>query len=944
MIDWADAMVVMITGSVALAIIGVGGRGLPRRWLVLAMVGMLLLLSGFGVVLLLGRLGSSWGFSGAIAGPLTAIGVSLLIWVLAFGVVGYGRLRQREEGLKASNRLLEGELERALLDRREAIWREERLLSALDHHTIVSLADAEGRILSVNRKFQEVSQYGENELIGQDYRKLQSGLEPEEFFREMGETLRVGRVWHGSYANRRKDGTLCWLESTIVPLPDESGRPFQYIAMQTDITRQKEAEEELIRQHSRLEEKVRKRTADLAIARDEALAANKAKSVFLATMSHEIRTPLNVVLGMLELMRQESLGPREGEYVQVAYASGKRLQGLLNDVLDFSKIEAGRLELDHRDFDLRRVIDEVTLGLAHLAQGRGVSLTAFVPVGMPTRVWGDPDRLGQVFTNLLGNAIKFTPDRGSVELIAGLVERVAGGRIEYLFEIRDSGIGILPEKRQEIFQRFTQADSSTTRRYGGSGLGLSISKHLVTLMGGEIGVDDNPYAPSGSIFHFSVVLQEHPLGPGDAGIGLSLEGMDLLAVVDHGLQSDQLKDFLEHCGARFRHVLTLVEAEALLREAGAAGWSYPLVIVNVDHLGEMWEELGRLRHDLLAKSRVLLLIGRMDRGFDQAEALPGMPACLQKPFSLDQLAEVVARLLGRRGRMLALDAGEGASSGGLEPPGHWRQARILVVDDQTANLKVARGMLSYLGCDPARVAVATNGLQAVERYQQGDLDLIFMDCQMPVLDGAQATRAIREWELAGERQRVAVVAFSADNTTESRRFCREAGMDGFLAKPITLEDLKGALQRHLPGSVKAVTTERLAPAPAPLKISHSYSRQLDVAAAMEGIGLPAANHQEVAEVILEQLPEVFRALERDVAGENPEGARANTHALKGSMATVIFSELKIPAERLYREVRAGSWHEAKGTLAEIRAIFAPIRRALKSHIDGKTGPGGNRLR
>ncbi|MBF0418218.1 MAG: hypothetical protein HQL86_08220, partial [Magnetococcales bacterium] len=299
----------------------------------------------------------------------------------------------------------------------------------------------------------------------------------------------------------------------------------------------------------------------------QALSESRAKSEFLAIMSHEIRTPMNVVLGMLELLREAPLDYERREQVRLAYGSGKTLLALIDNVLDFSKMEADRLELDEMDFDLRALVDESALILATLAHTKEIELTPFFPHGMPTAVRGDVNRLRQVFTNLLGNAIKFTPEYGSVELHGGPVGPGLDGRTEYLFEVRDTGPGVPMADRLRIFDMFARSEGHRVQGFPGTGLGLAISRRLVERMGGEIGVDDNPHASSGSIFHFTIQLQQQPPGVGVEPGRDQFTHLRVLCVEIDGLQRLFLEDVFELFGSRFDHVAEIETARSVLRNA-----------------------------------------------------------------------------------------------------------------------------------------------------------------------------------------------------------------------------------------------------------------------------------------------------------------------------------------------------------------------------------------
>ncbi|MBF0157809.1 MAG: response regulator, partial [Magnetococcales bacterium] len=540
-----------------------------------------------------------------------------------------------------------------------------------------------------------------------------------------------------------------------------------------------------------LEVQVQERTRDLAVARDEALAASQAKSLFLASMSHEIRTPLNVVLGMLEILHNGELKPAEREYVHLAHGSGKILLSVINDILDFSKVEAGRLTLERIPFDLRELVDETARILSPLAHDKKIELTAFVPSSLPSSVVGDPGRLRQILVNLLGNAIKFTPVGGTVELYGGPVVR-GDGWVEYLFEIRDTGIGVPPEKREEIFLQFTQADSSTTRRFGGTGLGLAISRRLVGLMGGELGVDDNRASATGSVFHFSVVLEQGDPG-GVCPIGDPYARLEVLVLDSDGLLRVVLEDALTLRGARCVHAADAVSARRILVGALAEKRPYHLVVLNQRPGGDLRRDLSRLQEGDLGP-RFIILTDLLDQIWDQVSDFTGAYICLKKPINAERLLAAIAWLFEGTSVVAEIGATTGESGGRSRRAG---AVRILIVDDQAANLKVARSMLVSLGIAEGGIDTAIDGRQAVRLFQDRPYDLIFMDCQMPDMDGFETTRRIRAIEAGNGMVATPILALSADASAMGAERGREAGMNGFLVKPITLSELGLCLRDHL---------------------------------------------------------------------------------------------------------------------------------------------------
>lgn len=395
------------------------------------------------------------------------------ILMMVSAILLYGRFIGKKMRLQQEEReLLLGEI----LNQRRA----------LDEHSIVAVTDTKGTILQVNDLFCKISGYSKAELLGENHRLISSGYHPKEFWKEMYRTIGRGGIWHGEIQNKAKDGTLYWVDSTIYPVRNEQGKIKQYIALRSDITARKNAENVLI------------------AAREEALKANRIKSEFLANMSHEIRTPMNGILGMTNLALAESLSDTVRDYLQTAKISGEALLTIINDILDFSKIEAGKLSISPVPIKIHEIIERIIAVLENRVSEKDICLVTDISESVPKIIVCDEVRLGQIITNLVGNAIKFTPKCGGITLQVAL-ESCSDEIATLRFTVTDSGVGIPEESLSVIFEAFSQADGSTTRKFGGTGLGLSISKSLVEAMGGTIGVESRKGV--GSRFYFTIKAQ-----------------------------------------------------------------------------------------------------------------------------------------------------------------------------------------------------------------------------------------------------------------------------------------------------------------------------------------------------------------------------------------------------------------------------------------------------
>ncbi|MEO5349067.1 MAG: ATP-binding protein [Magnetococcus sp. YQC-3] len=780
----------------------------------------------------------------------------------------------------------------------ETLLLQETAINAVANAIVIT--DRAGAIQWANPAFTRSTGYTRDEVLGKNPRILKSGQQSADFYQHLWQTILSGQVWQGVFINKCKDGSVVHEEATITPVRDEQGDVSHFVAVKQDVTQRVLAEQALQE------------------AKRKAEAANQAKSNFLAIMSHEIRSPLNVVLGVLELLKESDVEQGYQEQIRLALGSGNMLMYLINDLLDHSKIEANQLVLDSIQFNVHTLLDEIIQGMAPLAHAKNIELTGFFYYSGTVTVVGDPNRLRQIFTNLIGNAIKFTPAGGIVECHGGPVSRAAG-HIEFLFEVRDTGIGIPVTERERIFERFVQANTATTRQYGGTGLGLSICRSIVQLMGGTIGIDDNMFAASGSIFHFTVRLLESLHLFSDPQTGMP-NGMRVLIVGSHGVQLAMLRTVLQGWKMRCEAIQSLQTAFAEMRSAATRGEPYALVIVNQWPGQNRPPELNELR-DIDPHSRFLLLTDQLDQGLDQAVELPGDTLCLKKPFNADQLASILNALL-------CSDQGRSPTPDPLstEPsPAVHRSAAVLVVDDQAANLTVALGMLVKLGCDRRRCVTVTTAQQAVERFQQESFDIVLMDCQMPVMDGYQATRLLRAWEQQQGHTPLPIIAFSADLTQMNRQRAEEAGMSDFLAKPLSIDRLRGILDKYLPlqGTASAPLIESTA-----LHGAEEMPNDPFVIRALQTLGLGDEDMPTVAQLIIDQLPQLLHTLERDLHNKQYEQVRATSHVLRGSILNTVFPEMKRQTNLLHRAVCNQAWREVSQQLERVRMAFSPIQEAL----------------
>ncbi|MBC7932629.1 MAG: PAS domain S-box protein [Rubrivivax sp.] len=802
----------------------------------------------------------------------------------------------------------------------ERKWAEEALRESEERYRrivnqasdIIYRMDTEGRFTFTNpTAARTMGLSSELELIGQHYLSV---IHPD--YREAAAKFYGRQLIHRltdtyyEFPAVARDGTEIWFGQSV-QLLTEGGHAVGFQAVARDITERKQLE------------------FDLVAARDTALESMRLKSEFLANMSHEIRTPMNGVIGMTGLLLDTELNAEQRDFAETIRTSGDSLLTIINDILDFSKIEAGKLQFEMLDFDLGNAVEGTVELLAERARDKKIELASLVYSDVPTALRGDPGRLRQVLTNLIGNAVKFT-EYGEV-IVRAEKEDETGEAVTVRFKVSDTGIGISEAARRNLFQAFVQADGSTTRKYGGTGLGLAISKQLVELMGGQIGVESEP--GKGSTFWFTARFDKQTSGTvAPQADVMSLDKLRAFIVDDNATNRKILSHQFNSWGMIHEEADSGARALELLRRAAAQGAPYDLAVLDLMMPGMDGFELARAIKDdpRIASVRLVLLTSYGQRGDGARSREMGVAAYLTKPVRQSQLFDCLTNVVSQAPLTTesATSSQHAASKvhtkHSLQETNKMSNKLILLAEDNVVNQKVAVRQLQKLGY---RADAVANGREALEALGRIAYDLVLMDCQMPEMDGYEATAEIRRRE--GDARHTPIVAMTANALEGDREKCIAAGMDDYVSKPVKPDELGAVLQKYLSDARENESGDEAG--------DDAASQEISPPVNLERLYLMMGDDpEELADILgvyLEQMTESLKKLDAAIGSGNADEVNLIGHNCAGVSATCGMDALVAPLRELERMGHAGGLEGAAALSAHVGREFGRVRLFLQENLE-----------
>ncbi|MFO8061523.1 MAG: PAS domain S-box protein [bacterium] len=771
----------------------------------------------------------------------------------------------------------------------------------------IVITDKEGDIEYVNKKFTDITGYSYDDAIGENPRILNSGEQDKGLYTEMWDTILSGNEWTGQLRNKTKDGRLFWEQASISPMLDEEGRISHFVAVKEDITLKKQRQEELKQTKKQLEIMNKELLSNIDMANQYALEAqfaNEAKSRFLANMSHEIRTPMNGIMGMLGLLQDTSLDESQHEYAGIAQSSAESLLSLINDILDFSKIESGKLEMEETSFNLQNILEELNDMLGLRAQQSRIEYAYLIPGQIQGNLIGDSGRLRQVLVNLLGNAVKFT-EEGSVNLIVTQLSSDEE-KVRLEFSVEDTGIGIKEEKLEKIFETFSQAESGTTRKYGGTGLGLTISKKLVELMGGELTVESTE--GEGSKFRFDVEFRKDNENICYNELNNEMKEIKILAVDDNEINRKLLDVILSNWQIEDYTVTDDSEGvlDELKRENGR-GNPYDIVLLDMQMPDRDGIDIaGSIKNSADVNPSVILMTSMLINSKEE-NISSVIDDYITKPIKKEKLLSKILKLVNKAQNIKSI------TDNTTVPVCDTMNAyRILLVEDNITNQKVASMILKNMG---HKVDVAANGAEALESFKSISYDLILMDVQMPVMDGYEASRRIRE-----TGSNVPILAMTADVLKGTREKCINSGMNDYISKPVNPDTVSGMISKWMERKDNDGDQKEA--------LSGNGKHQFDIDSLAESIGGSMDIALSIMEEFIVETEESINEIRSGLNDRDTGRIRAASHKIKGSAATVGAQDIHDITRRMQEWAESSSISKIDASIGELSDSFNRMKNSV----------------
>lgn len=814
-----------------------------------------------------------------------------------------------KEKAESAKEQAESAKEQAELDAKELLVAKEKAESAkfaLDQHSLVSVADTEGIILYVNDKFVEISGYQRSELIGKKHSVLNSNNQPKSYWQTMHQKVLSGNIWHDEVRNRAKNGHYYWVDTTIVPNFDSNKKVTGFTSIRTDMTQQKENLERL------------------ALAKEQAEVASVSKADFLANMSHEIRTPMNGVIGMTNLLLDSGLSVEQNKLADTVKTSAVGLLSIINDILDFSKVEAGKLDLELIPFNLGQMMEDIGSTLSFQSQRKNLQLIC--PANPIIQQWvkADPGRIRQILTNLIGNAVKFT-EQGEVAVYVRLVDQTKEQKV-FRFEVKDTGIGIDEIQEINLFEKFSQADNSTTRKYGGTGLGLSISKKLVELMGGEIGIESE--IGQGATFWFTLPLLTVKDVASVPSYNTDIQNEKVLSVDDNETNRELMQQLYKLWGIPHKSVESAKAALVELELAAKQNIPYTMAVLDmhmpeVDGL-ELCQQIQNIPH--LAQIKLIMASSQAQRGDAVKMKVAGFQGYITKPVQQSELFDVLLMVSGLKEARPDMITRHSATE-------HAQfKAHVLVVEDNPTNQLVIQGLLRALG---VTVDLAGNGEEAISALQGiSHHNLVFMDCQMPVLDGYAATAKIRSKSTTILNSAIPIIAMTANAMAGDKQKCLDAGMDDYLSKPIEPEKVIAMLRKWLPDTNEAEseTTNIVDEAVAAQNNTYKELVAFDYDDMANRLMNDAELMKSIADMFCQDVVLQIDELKVSIQDNDAAQAAAIMHQIKGASANVGAKALSALALEMELAGKAGSIDELQKNIEQLEHNFNTLKVAMEQAL------------